>query len=96
MLFWKRHIKDFKKIFRKNFQIIDVPMEPMKVLEEFKGEDIDFGDHMLYETFKSNLGINCIFTHDSDFYNINDDKLNLITFNKNIIAQAESDSNLIC
>ncbi len=93
--FWGNYMESFKKTFRKNFKIIDKLFDAEIILDDFKGTNYDFGDHLLYESAKTDLKHNCIFTNDSDFYSIDDDNLYFITFNNKIINNAKTDSNLL-
>lgn len=93
--YWESYLKVFKNTFKKNFVIIDKYLNTEEIMEDFLGENIDFGDHLLYKVSKQLSTISCIFTDDSDFYRINDGNLFLITFNNTILKEADSDSNLL-
>jgi hypothetical protein len=91
---WDLQIKTFKKLFKKKFPIVTTNIQSEQLIDSFKGEEIDFGDHLL-SSFVLSLpsAQQCVFSNDSDFYKF-PDQLFVLTTNPYIIKQAKFDKKL--
>ena len=91
---WKLRIKDFKKTFRKNFEIYQAQFDPVESINTFDEQNLDLGDWLLYKSVMScDENMKCIFTNDYDFYAL-DGNFCLLTSNQKIINQAKADNKL--
>lgn len=91
---WELHIRNFQRLFKKNFEIYNLPIDIYDLLNTFDGKLADFGDQILYKySLIDRINLNCIFSRDKDFFNLPDD-FYLITIDKNIISTAKSNNKL--
>ncbi len=91
---WEYHIKAFKKVFYKNFLIFDSKENKSDLIYNFDSESMDFGDYVIWKAVEScQKSFHCIFSNDSDLYNISDG-IYLLTTNSKIIAEAKKDGKL--
>ncbi|MFA6977870.1 MAG: hypothetical protein WC209_01000 [Ignavibacteriaceae bacterium] len=91
---WKRHMISFRKVFYKNFPIINSNEDKANLIYQFESEAMDFGDYAIWKAVESSKEtFHCIFSNDSDLYNISDD-IYLLTTNPKIIIEAKSNGKL--
>jgi len=91
---WSRHMISFRKVFYKNFPIIDSHEDKANLIYQFDSESMDFGDYAIWKAVEScKETFHCIFSNDSDLYNISDD-IYLLTTNPKIITEAKSNGKL--
>ncbi|NLT51952.1 MAG: hypothetical protein GXX85_13670 [Ignavibacteria bacterium] len=91
---WQLRIKDFKKIFRKNFEIYNSQINPVEAINSFDQNNVDLGDWLLYKTVMScDDKMKCIFTDDADFYSL-PGEFYLLTANQKILELAINDRKL--
>lgn len=91
---WRRHMDLFRKVFYKNFPIINTGEDKSNLIYQFDSEVMDFGDYAIWKAVASYKDTyRCIFSNDSDLYNISDD-FYLLTTNPRIITVAQSNGKL--
>ncbi len=91
---WELRMKEFLRIFKRNFPIFEEKIEGSDILLDFRYDLMDFGDHLLYKTVTNcNSNLQCIFSNDSDLYSIPED-VYLLTTNKKVIRQAKKESKI--
>jgi len=91
---WENQMKVFVKTFKRTFPIFGKPILVDNILSDFKFEEMDFGDHLLYKTVNNcESEYRCIFSNDADFYSISDE-IFLLTTNPRVIQQAVNDGKL--
>lgn len=88
-LMWESQMKLLKKVFLKTFPVYDFDTNSNDLLNNFDFMNLDFGDHFLvYIVQNAHKKLKAIFSNDSDFYSISDNRL-LITLNQSVINQAK-------
>lgn len=93
MIQWNILMKQFIRIFSKNFKLYDKEFDTEYIIKNFNGEQLDFGDHLLYQHMKSEGKNYYILSNDIDFYNLPDD-FYLLTLNNKIISKARTEKKL--
>jgi hypothetical protein len=91
---WEKYLESFKKVFTKNFQLVDISFDTNNILTSFKGTEMDFGDHLLYNVVtNSNAKYHCVFSNDIDFYSCPDDVF-FLTFNNKAMGKEKLENKL--
>lgn len=90
---WNKRIRKFKRVFEKRFALFNTNVDLVELIKSYNSEN-DFIDHLFYNSIVSlENKYRCILTHDEDFYNYPED-FYLLTYNQNVISNAENDGRL--
>lgn len=94
MNLWDSQVSAFNKLFRRTFPLVN-SSEAADILADFKGSEVDFGDHALYKSVMNRSeSERCIFSNDIDFYKF-PDNIHLVTLNNTTIELAKKDGKMI-
>ncbi|MBI3193655.1 MAG: hypothetical protein HYZ34_04190 [Ignavibacteriae bacterium] len=92
---WDLQLKLFNKLFVKVFPPYQLGIPIENLIQNFRGSQVDFGDHLLFSVMMScKPEQHCVFSNDSDFYSF-EENFYLLTTNKRIIEQASKEEKLL-
>ena len=92
---WALHLKKFRRIFSKNFEIRDRIESWLEIINNFEGLQVDWGDQVIMQQMMiAEKNQHCIFSNDGDFYKF-PEEFYLLTTNNKIIEKARDDGRLL-
>ena len=92
---WALHLKKFKKIFSKTFEVCDRVENWLDIINRFDGMQVDWGDQVILQQMMSTeKNRHCIFSNDGDFYKF-PEEFYLLTTNNKIVEKARVDGRLL-